>query len=632
MNLPDLDISLVAWNIFPYWGRFLACESIRRAFCFLCMASVLGHGAHAFASPIDPVIEPVTASSSTLEAYPDLTVETNALTAVVIEKSMQQIAVDKGLPPTARSRPITPQTAPVPVPIQPPSLPLSGQTRRGNASTVPIIPDSHRPVEEAIWNETSSPAAATVNQPDFTPPIASELPAERVEPFPPPLKENSSSISEPVFIQTREQSSTVQDSVQAGELPLFVEPIPLQEAPSTTSSITSGGRDEPPIVAQTIPVPVQTVAEFPSDLDSAASLPSAESLVVVESASLGTVSEVDFDEMLLISEPMPLIEVEEQISFLDDFPEPEVTFSQLLAGGQLEIQTIPLPESMPLADTVQDNQLEMFVPSDVESNDRSFDLANDLQIPVFPSNSEMSNPIGQSSDVIEPGVLIRSESTPMPVSTRPVPPQPVRATQVPSAIAPPSISIPPTPSTFPPSSAAFSQEPAGLAPLPRRDAVSLPTVKLPDRFVINTLGFQFPLLIPAPISSDFGWRNHPILGTQQFHAGVDIAAPTGTPVVAAASGVVELSGDMGGYGYAVLLSHNDGTQQTLYAHLSEINVAPGEWVEQGTQIGRVGSTGLSTGPHLHFEVRELTDQGWMLVDAGLQLRSALAYLSRLLNM
>ncbi|XHX79379.1 MAG: M23 family metallopeptidase [Stenomitos frigidus ULC029] len=138
----------------------------------------------------------------------------------------------------------------------------------------------------------------------------------------------------------------------------------------------------------------------------------------------------------------------------------------------------------------------------------------------------------------------------------------------------------------------------------------------------------FPLSIPAPISSLFGWRVHPVTGTQRFHSGTDLAAPLGTPVLAAYAGKVAIADLLGGYGLAVALEHNKGTQQTLYAHLSEIFVKPGELVKQGMVIGRVGSTGLSTGPHLHFEFRQITPDGWVAMDAGAQLEYALAQLVR----
>jgi murein DD-endopeptidase MepM/ murein hydrolase activator NlpD len=101
----------------------------------------------------------------------------------------------------------------------------------------------------------------------------------------------------------------------------------------------------------------------------------------------------------------------------------------------------------------------------------------------------------------------------------------------------------------------------------------------------------------------------------------------GTPVLAALTGRVIMSDEFGGYGLAVALEHSNGTQQTLYAHLSEVFVRPGEIVTQGTAIGRVGSTGASTGPHLHFEFRQQTQDGaWVAQDPGVALETALAQL------
>ncbi|MCS6987831.1 MAG: M23 family metallopeptidase [Sphingomonadaceae bacterium] len=96
-------------------------------------------------------------------------------------------------------------------------------------------------------------------------------------------------------------------------------------------------------------------------------------------------------------------------------------------------------------------------------------------------------------------------------------------------------------------------------------------------------------------------RFHPILGFSRLHQGVDFAAPTGTPVVASAAGRVTLAGWSGGYGQVVEVDHGRGLK-TRYAHLSRIDVRPGQAVGQGQRIGAVGSTGLSTGPHLHYEV------------------------------
>lgn len=113
------------------------------------------------------------------------------------------------------------------------------------------------------------------------------------------------------------------------------------------------------------------------------------------------------------------------------------------------------------------------------------------------------------------------------------------------------------------------------------------------------------LASPVPYSrrtSGFGMREHPILHTQRAHLGVDYAAPTGTPVISVADGVVSESGYQGAFGNMVVIQHN-ARQSTVYAHLSRINVKRGQTLKQGDLVGAVGTTGLSTGPHLHFEFR-----------------------------
>lgn len=104
------------------------------------------------------------------------------------------------------------------------------------------------------------------------------------------------------------------------------------------------------------------------------------------------------------------------------------------------------------------------------------------------------------------------------------------------------------------------------------------------------------------VSSPFGMRYHPILHVMRMHTGVDISAPSGATLVAVGSGVVIAAGVRGGYGNCVMIDHGDGLV-SLYAHQSRIAVKVGERVTTGQTIGYVGSTGLSTGPHLHFEIR-----------------------------
>ena len=106
----------------------------------------------------------------------------------------------------------------------------------------------------------------------------------------------------------------------------------------------------------------------------------------------------------------------------------------------------------------------------------------------------------------------------------------------------------------------------------------------------------------AAVTSRFGPRTHPILGTVRNHTGIDLRGSTGTPVRAAGAGEVILAGPRGGYGNTVVIGHG-GNLATLSAHLSSVLVSPGQTVRPGQVVGLVGSTGMSTGPHLHFEVR-----------------------------
>ena len=103
------------------------------------------------------------------------------------------------------------------------------------------------------------------------------------------------------------------------------------------------------------------------------------------------------------------------------------------------------------------------------------------------------------------------------------------------------------------------------------------------------------------MSSGYGSRFHPILRVWKLHSGLDLAAPAGTPVRSVGAGTVTFAGLVGGYGNLVVVDH--GEVETAYAHLSAVSVAVRERVSVGAVVGRVGSTGYSTGNHLHFEVR-----------------------------
>ncbi len=115
-----------------------------------------------------------------------------------------------------------------------------------------------------------------------------------------------------------------------------------------------------------------------------------------------------------------------------------------------------------------------------------------------------------------------------------------------------------------------------------------------------SIHFQWPVV--GRINSPFGWRNHPIGKTRSFHSGIDIKASRHTPIKAAQAGQVIFAGWMNGYGRTVIIRH-DGNHTTLYAHAQKLLVSKGQRVSQGSIIAHVGSSGRTTGPHLHFEVR-----------------------------
>lgn len=121
---------------------------------------------------------------------------------------------------------------------------------------------------------------------------------------------------------------------------------------------------------------------------------------------------------------------------------------------------------------------------------------------------------------------------------------------------------------------------------------------------VSSTGFIRP--ISGPITSPFGYRIHPIFKSRIFHSGIDIAGPNGGAIKASNDGKVIYSGWYGGYGKVVILDHgivNGKPITTLYGHMSAINVSNGQYVKKGQTVGREGSTGYSTGPHCHFEVR-----------------------------
>ncbi len=143
-----------------------------------------------------------------------------------------------------------------------------------------------------------------------------------------------------------------------------------------------------------------------------------------------------------------------------------------------------------------------------------------------------------------------------------------------------------------------------LHPQTNEEYILLPGAKKSpgERSLFRGEGFIFPVEDGIQ-TSGFGMRRDPFSKRMVFHGGIDIAAPSGTPVYASRSGNIAFSGEKGGYGKLVVIDHSFG-YETLYGHLSEIRVTEGAEVKKGDLIGYVGSTGRSTGPHLHFELRK----------------------------
>lgn len=136
-------------------------------------------------------------------------------------------------------------------------------------------------------------------------------------------------------------------------------------------------------------------------------------------------------------------------------------------------------------------------------------------------------------------------------------------------------------------------------------------------------GRRLPALLPVRglLGSGFGWRRDPFTGLRQFHRGIDISAPRGTPIIAPADGLVTSAGRHSGFGNLLVVSHGDGVV-TTYGHLAAFKVQPGQKVQRGQVIALVGSSGRSTSSHLHYEVhqngKEVDPSQYILNDEGLE--------------
>jgi murein DD-endopeptidase MepM/ murein hydrolase activator NlpD len=264
--------------------------------------------------------------------------------------------------------------------------------------------------------------------------------------------------------------------------------------------------------------------------------------------------------------------------------------------------------------TATEGNTEYTPPAEIVVTERSPQPASSPKAQPNPANNSKKG----TATATNPGQKVQPPSQKVTPQQQTAPNQPLAVVVpevVPQAAAPePAVRLGPI--SF--SSAGISVAPSAIQPYLN------PNLRRTPMAGLETLRMMFPVAIPAPITSLFGWRIHPISGSQRMHTGTDIGAPSGTPVLATLAGRVILADSLGGYGITVALEHDNGMRQTLYAHLSELFVRPGDVVQQGTVIGRVGSTGASTGPHLHFEMRQMLPDGtWVAQDAGKSLELAM---------
>ncbi len=154
----------------------------------------------------------------------------------------------------------------------------------------------------------------------------------------------------------------------------------------------------------------------------------------------------------------------------------------------------------------------------------------------------------------------------------------------------------------PPEEPAADQEVEETATAAASQVYTMPALPENASLEQRNLGFAHTSPIVAPLTSPFGWREHPVSGGTKFHYGVDLGAETGTDICAFADGEVYATGDSSSLGYYIMIQHADG-YMTLYAHCSKITVTSGA-VTMGQKIAEVGETGIATGPHLHFELHD----------------------------
>ena len=523
----------------------------------------------------EPAFEP--SAQPAPEAFVDAPVSTEAAIEAFSVSSAPSFVAPEPLPAAPVS--ITPEPLPAPVSITPEVVPAA-----------PVV------APEAVNSSATAPVAAKLAPP------AAEMSAASAQPL---LAEPAAKPVVPVVADAPQSRFT------------FV------RKPTNTKPMASRGRPSSNLMeSSAVATPVSAYASGPVAM----------ATTVVDAAG-GAPIDAPAVEMPVIEESAPIVDAA-PAAIPDIAPEPlpapaviapPEPVAELEPVGPTELVPAALPEGISLPDEYN----SVFV----DPTDYSVGATESPDVVISEQSTGCEFTVGQGQGVPDGACGVPAAPAPVTVAGPQTPNAPVAAAP---AVAPVPVEVAPVASAPAVNVGPVSFSAEGIRFSNSTTAAGREYLNRSVRPIVNLQAgenFIFPLSVPSPITSLFGFRLHPITGNQRFHAGTDIGASQGTPVLAAQDGVVVSADYAGGYGLMVTLQHEvDGTLlETRYAHLSDITVDPGTEVKKGNVIGLVGSTGNSTGPHLHFEMLQMTAEGWVPVNADGLVQASLARFIGALN-
>lgn len=498
-----------------------------------------------------------------------------------------------------------------------PAPPIEQSATQTPASVV--TPTSAIATPESVFvSIPATPAPAPVPTPNALTPITSNLPLPQVPQKPVPITPQTVTNSQPV------ESSVVTESKPSStakpvDRPATTSVKPAERSiPSATPTKKPAVQAAPKIEAAGIEIPVPKPAIQAAPTPSKTSLPVSKPATQATPKTPATAIEIPVSKPTIQAAPTPPSQAQKQLleQRLADIVSRDREAKHAQQRDTLVARAYSLATQRRFAQArklLQDPSISTEMRDQILSNINSLESAS-RTVGVTPIKEPVTKPA-------RPTVTARKPSTTV-----------ARAPQTPSRQQSITIQVPRAIQSLP--IQRRSPIPNSTSPIASDDStgqyidqIATPPKNLQafNRNLPQTIAkgqIVYPLPEPVPVTSGFGWRRHPVTGVRRFHAGVDLGAAQGTPVIASRGGKVTVADRMGGYGLAIVTQQPDSKQDTLYAHLSQIYVRPGEKIQPGMIIGRVGSTGLSTGPHLHYEARQMTNSGWTAVNPGAQIEAA----------